>query len=140
MSMDLSTGKSRDHIISYNYFEERLFDCTTTNTSMPDAFFQSERKRKRPSTSSRGRGGDRNTSRGRGRGGARPQRQRDNDEDLSSEADAADLDNLDFRAGREDKAPSDDEVVDEDETAAEKRVRLAKGYLQKVRDQLEAGT
>lgn len=47
---------------------------------------------------------------------------------------------MDFRAGREEVAQGDDEVVDENETAAEKRVRLAKGYLAKVRRDMEAGT
>lgn len=34
---------------------------------------------------------------------------------------------------------SDEELVDENETAAEKRVRLAKGYLAKVREDMETG-
>lgn len=34
---------------------------------------------------------------------------------------------------------SDEELVDENETAAEKRIRLAKGYLAKVREDLETG-
>lgn len=46
---------------------------------------------------------------------------------------------MDFRAGREDVPLSDEEAIDEYETAAEKRVRLAKGYLNKVREDLEAG-
>ena len=46
---------------------------------------------------------------------------------------------MDFRAGREEIPLSDGEAVDENETAAEKRVRLAKGYLAKVREDLEAG-
>lgn len=46
---------------------------------------------------------------------------------------------MDFRANRGEITLSDDEVVDENETAAEKRVRLAKGYLAKVRQDMEAG-
>ena len=108
---------------------------------MGDSFFVSDKKRKRPS-----RGGS--FGRGRGRGGAArggrgegPSR-RDRDEDVSSaESDVggADFDTMDFRAGREDVLLSDNEAVDENETAAEKRVRLAKGYLAKVKQDLEAG-
>ena len=47
---------------------------------------------------------------------------------------------MDFRAGREDGPLSDGEIIDENETAAEKRVRLAKSYLAKVKQDLEAGT
>jgi ribosomal RNA-processing protein 9 len=46
---------------------------------------------------------------------------------------------MDFRAGRGEVAQSDDELIDQNETAAEKRVRLAKGYLNKVREEMEAG-
>lgn len=40
---------------------------------------------------------------------------------------------MDFRAGRGPITLNDDEFVDANETAAEKRVRLARGYLDKVR-------
>jgi ribosomal RNA-processing protein 9 len=46
---------------------------------------------------------------------------------------------MDFRAGREDGPRDDEDVVNENETAAEKRVRLARGYLAKVREEVEAG-
>lgn len=46
---------------------------------------------------------------------------------------------MDFRKGREDIPLDDEDIVDENETAAEKRVRLAKGYLAKVKDDLETG-
>lgn len=47
---------------------------------------------------------------------------------------------MDFRGdrGREDER-DDEDVIDENETAAEKRVRLARGYLRKVQDEVEAG-
>ncbi|OCF33789.1 ribosomal RNA-processing protein 9 [Kwoniella heveanensis BCC8398] len=121
---------------------------------MPDPFFQSEKKRKRPNRSGGERaGGPSSSSSGSsrplpyGKGQkARPQpysrKAVEKDENLSSDAEgeggAVDLDDMDFRAGREDVALSDDEVIDENETAAEKRVRLAKGYLAKVRDEVEA--
>lgn len=110
---------------------------------MSDSFFVSDKKRKRnpkagPSSGrGRGRGG---TTRGGGRDN-RPSRSV-RDEDVSSaESDVggADFDTMDFRAGREDIALSDGEAVDENETAAEKRVRLAKGYLAKVKQDLEDG-
>ena len=47
---------------------------------------------------------------------------------------------MDFRKGREEIPMEDDEIVDDNETAAEKRVRLAKGYLAKVKEDLETGT
>lgn len=101
---------------------------------MPDSFFQSDKKRKRapragPSTARRPSG--------------KPQRQprkEDNESIASGSGDERlDVDTYDFRQGRDGAALSDDEVVDENETAAEKRVRLAKGYLAKVRGELEAG-
>ena len=112
---------------------------------MPDAFFASEKKRKRPSrdgaSSSRGRGGSRGSRGSRGNSRAAPSR-RQHDSDVSegeSDAGAFDLDTVDFRQGRNETAQSDDDVIDEHETAAEKRVRLAKGYLAKVRSELAAG-
>lgn len=50
-----------------------------------------------------------------------------------------DLDDMDLRGdrAREDER-EDEDVVDENETAAEKRVRLARGYLRKVQDELDA--
>jgi ribosomal RNA-processing protein 9 len=50
-----------------------------------------------------------------------------------------DMDTLDFRAGRQDGPRDDVDIVDENETAAEKRIRLARGYLAKVREEVEAG-
>ena len=101
---------------------------------MPDSFFQSDKKRKRPRPSASSSQPRRTSKPGKT---SRPQQR---DEDLGSESDAGgeDVDALEFRAGREEHVLSDDEIVDQNETAAEKRVRLAKGYLAKVRTELEA--
>jgi ribosomal RNA-processing protein 9 len=45
---------------------------------------------------------------------------------------------MDFR-GDQNRDREDEEVIDENETGAEKRVRLARGYLKKVQDEVEAG-
>ncbi len=105
---------------------------------MPDSFFQYDKKRKRPSS---------NSSIARPRRPPAPRsvkkkpKSKARDEDLSSESggEPIDLDRIEFRAGREEGPIGDDEYVDENETAAEKRVRLAKGYLARVRDEVEAG-
>lgn len=97
--------------------------------TMPDAFFQSDKKRKR---SKPGRAGPSSNSRPKA-----PRRQ-EKDEELESSAGEEGVDDMDFRAGRggEDDM-SDGEAIDENETAAEKRVRMAKGYLAKVRKELQ---
>jgi hypothetical protein len=102
--------------------------CSNPNT-MPDAFFQSDKKRKR---SKPGRAGPSSNSRPKA-----PRRQ-EKDEELESSAGEEGVDDMDFRAGRggEDDM-SDGEAIDENETAAEKRVRMAKGYLAKVRKELQ---
>ena len=106
---------------------------------MPDSFFQSDKKRKRSKPGGGGRAGP--STRGKP---VRRQPQQEKDEDLSSGAEGegrnVELDDMDFRAGRggEDQF-SDDELIDENETAAEKRVRMAKGYLAKVRKEIEEG-
>ncbi|WWC68182.1 uncharacterized protein I206_102105 [Kwoniella pini CBS 10737] len=111
---------------------------------MPDPFFQSEKKRKRPNRAgpSRSNGGEgRPSPYGKGQK-SKPTKRAEKDEDLSSDAEGenggGDLDDMDFRAGREDVNYSDEELIDRNETAAEKRVRLAKGYLAKVRGEVEA--
>ncbi|WWD07391.1 hypothetical protein V865_005489 [Kwoniella europaea PYCC6329] len=111
---------------------------------MPDPFFQSEKKRKRTNRAgpSRSNGGEgRPLPYGKGQK-SKPSRRAEKDEELSSDAEGenggGDLDMMDFRAGREDVNFSDEELIDQNETAAEKRVRLAKGYLAKVRDEVEA--
>ena len=104
---------------------------------MPDSFFQSDKKRKRSRPGpSRPKGPSDRSSKPAPRSKPR-------DEDLSSDEEGRegpiDLDTMDFRAGREDVPMGDEEYVDENETAGEKRVRLAKGYLARVRDEVEAG-
>ncbi|GFZ51616.1 hypothetical protein JCM24511_09383 [Saitozyma sp. JCM 24511] len=120
---------------------------------MPDSFFQSDKKRKRPSRpgSTPGSGPSkqpyekpyRPAAYGKGqKPKGRSSRQSARDEDLSSDAEGegggVDLDDMDFRRGRNDDAMSDGGLIDEIETAAEKRVRLAKGYLAKVREEVAA--
>lgn len=100
---------------------------------MPDSFFQSDKKRKR---SKPGRAGPSTRS--------KPIRRQEKDENLSSDAEGegqhVELDDMDFRAGRKGEDQfSDEELIDENETAAEKRVRMAKGYLAKVRKEIEEG-
>ena len=102
---------------------------------MSDSFFQSDKKRKR----TRDRRPTSKLKFGR-KAAASNSRPKPRDEDLSESGDeAVDLDTIDFRAGRQEAGLNDHEYVDEYETGAEKRVRLAKGYLAKVRDELEAG-
>lgn len=101
---------------------------------MPDSFFQSDKKRKR---SKPGRAGP--STRGQ-----KPVKRVERDENLSSDAEGegqhVDLDDMDYRAGRNAEGQvSDDDLIDENETAAEKRVRMAKGYLAKVRKEIEDG-
>lgn len=103
---------------------------------MPDAFFKSDKKRKR----SRGgggpsRGGPRDDMPSRGRG----RKQQKEDEDLSETGDELDIDDMDFQKDRAPHIMSDDEFVDANETAAEKRVRLARGYLDKVARDVQQG-
>ena len=104
---------------------------------MPDSFFQSDKKRKRS------RPGPSRLKGPPDRSSKPVPRSKPRDEDLSSDEEGRegpiDLDTMDFRAGREDVPLGDEEYVDENETAGEKRVRLAKGYLARVRDEVEAG-
>lgn len=99
---------------------------------MPDAFFQSQKKRKRPNRA----GGS--SSRPAPRKPRAPR-----DEELASDDEGGagniEIDDMDFTAGRRPAALDDDEFVDTNETAAEKRVRLARGYLDKVRQDIEEG-
>ena len=127
---------------TYHYFCQ-LLRLHYPTYEMPDSFFQSDKKRKR----SKPGGGDRG---GGGRAGpssrSKPARRQpqEKDEDLSSGAEGegrnVELDDMDFRAGRGGVDQfDDDELIDENETAAEKRVRMAKGYLAKVRKEIEDG-
>ncbi|RXK39181.1 ribosomal RNA-processing protein 9 [Tremella mesenterica] len=102
---------------------------------MPDPFFQSDKKRKRtPRPNSTSRPGGNTKSRAK----TAPRRQRPSSDSSESDGGDFDLDTVDFRKGRDDDAISDEGYIDENETAAEKRVRLAKNYLSKVRTELEA--
>jgi ribosomal RNA-processing protein 9 len=100
---------------------------------MPKSFF-SIAKRKKPSGSARSNkrlpSFNQNAPSGR--------RQARDDSISGSDTEAVDFDGIDYRQGRNDAAREDDDLVDENETAAEKRVRLAKGYLAKVREEVEA--
>jgi hypothetical protein len=119
--------------------------------TMPDAFFQSDKKRKRPnrngaSSSTPNKPYEkpyRPAAYGKGQKPSRAPGRSNRDEEIESDAEGdqgGDLDSMDFRKNREEVALSDEEFQDENETAAEKRVRLAKGYLAKVRSEVEAGT
>jgi ribosomal RNA-processing protein 9 len=106
---------------------------------MPDSFFQLDKKRKRSKPGGGGGGGRAGPS-----SRSKPPRRQEKDEELESDAEGeganVDLDSMDFRAGRGDEdIHSDEELIDEHETAAEKRVRMAKGYLAKVRKELQEG-
>ena len=104
---------------------------------MPDSFFQTDKKRKRRLPSS-------STARPRKVVPSKPiskSKSKSRDEDLSSDSggEPLDIDTMDFRAGREEAPIGDEEYVDKNETAGEKRVRLAKGYLARVRNEVEEG-
>lgn len=106
---------------------------------MGDAFFKSDKKRKRRrnggGSGGPSRGGPRDDMPPRGRG----RKQQKEDEDLSETGDELDIDDMDFQKGRAPHIMSDDEFVDANETAAEKRVRLARGYLDKVARDVQQG-
>ena len=105
---------------------------------MPDSFFQSDKKRKRNPIGSSS--STRASQKPKGKYVSNS-KARSRDEDLSSASgdEPLDIDTMDFRAGRSTIPVVDDECNNENETAAEKRVRLAKGYLAKLRDEVEAG-
>ena len=101
-----------------------------------DSFFVSDKKRKRPTNKGL------NQKQSRPSSSAAPKR-KPKDEELSSgsEDDRGDLDALDFTrddvgvdATRYDSG--EEEELNRNETAGEKRIRLAKGYLNKVRDEV----
>ncbi len=113
--------------------------------TMPDSFFQSDKKRKRPSRGDNSRDTKKPYEKpfrpalyGKGGKTGSTSRSKSIDEDLSDDG-GVDLDTMDFRKGRNEEDISDEEFLDVNETAAEKRVRLARGYLEKVREEVEAG-
>lgn len=100
---------------------------------MVDSFFQSTKKRKRPSRSGGSSSGPRMPR------ASKDQVQAARDEELSSD-DGGGLEAIEDMDFQKDRAPhmmDDSEFVDANETAAEKRVRLARGYLDKVRREVE---
>jgi len=103
-----------------------------------DSFFQSDRKRKRPSN----KGPPTNQKQSRPSSSSAPKR-KSRDEELSSgsDDDRADLEGLDLtrddvgaNATRYDSG--EEEELNRNETAGEKRIRLAKGYLNKIKDEV----
>jgi len=157
--------KSTPLLLSLGRLDEGITDFAL---SMPDAFFVSNKSRKRkrndhgePSSSTKvqrtskppsKRGPPGNPSSSNQRGG-KPngfkskvkgkgkQRDEDGGSDVTSEDDelGGDIDDLDLRASDIDPNASGSDEEDELETAAEKRLRLAKLYLQSVKDGIAAG-
>ena len=120
--------------------------------TMPDAFFaKSTRKRKR-STSREGPSTSKKPARSQGKQqfasgtkGKKPasKQSRARDEELSDETydedDHGDVDDMDLRAPDVDPNAYESAEEDEDETPAEKRLRLAKLYLDGVKQGLGLG-
>ncbi|KAI0037031.1 WD40 repeat-like protein [Vararia minispora EC-137] len=110
---------------------------------MPDSFFATKtRKRKRdadsasgPKKSARKNDGSRKAITGQPK--LRKGRTRAADEELGSEGSSGDVDDMDLRAQEFDSNESGEE--DEDETPAEKRLRLAKLYLESIKEGLAEG-
>jgi ribosomal RNA-processing protein 9 len=95
---------------------------------MPDAFFVNSKKRKRGLSSTNGPLKKSKASTSQSRKGRR-------DEELSaSGSDGGGIDDMDLRAEEIDEHASGDE--DLEETVAEKRLRLAKLYLEGVKNEL----
>ena len=120
---------------------------------MPDAFFQNNKNRKRkrsasgdrsgPSTSKKPTraAGKSQSTRGK-RPSAAPSKHNARDEELSDETNdegGTDLDDMDLRAPDVDPNAYESAEEDEDETPAEKRLRLAKLYLEGVKEGLGLG-
>ncbi|KAF8513738.1 WD40 repeat-like protein [Hysterangium stoloniferum] len=110
---------------------------------MPDAFFASSKKRKRLLQGGGSRGG---TSSGASRKAARTKNHaqgkkpasKKRDEELESDGSGSDIDDMDLRAEAVDSQASDTEEL-RNETPAEKRLRLAKIYLESVKEGLAEG-
>lgn len=129
-------------------FEQKLsraiFAVVTSNNSthtstMVDSFFQSNKKRKRSSRGG-GRGGEGSSGPSRMPRASKEQVKTARDEELSSDDGDGGMEAIDDMDFQKDRAPhmlDDAEFVDANETAAEKRVRLARGYLDKVRREVE---
>lgn len=120
---------------------------------MPDAFFASSknRKRKRPTTRDDGPSTSKKAARGvnakggKGRKSEPPAKKKRSagDEELSDEthddADREGIDEMDLRAPDVDPNAYDSGEEDEDETPAEKRLRLARLYIDSVKQGLSLG-
>ena len=119
---------------------------------MPDAFFQNNKTRKRKRSTPAGEGPSTSKKPGRvaGKGlkgkkaGPAPAKSKRNarDEELSDETNdegGTDVDDMDLRAPDVDPNAYESAEEDEDETPAEKRLRLAKLYLEGVKEGLGLG-
>lgn len=95
---------------------------------MPDAFFASSKKRKRASSLTKG------PSKKPKASTSQPRKRRRDEELSESGEDGGDIDDMDLRADEIDEHASGEE--DLDETVAEKRLRLAKLYLDSVKNEL----
>lgn len=124
------------------YVNQKFLFCSIIAfATMPDAFFAStSKKRKRPLQTS----SSHKTSRTKNVKGAaikksiqQPKVLR-RDEELDSDATHTDIDDLDLRASDVDPAESDGEE-NANETPAAKRLRLAKIYLEGVKEELTLG-
>ncbi|KIJ33535.1 hypothetical protein M422DRAFT_183156 [Sphaerobolus stellatus SS14] len=105
---------------------------------MPDAFFASTKKRKRPSQGG-GSGPQRKTARTKGKPAPARPKKNVRDEELESEGGSGeDIDDLDLRASEVDENESDREEY-KHETPAEKRLRLAKIYLESLKEGMATG-
>lgn len=105
---------------------------------MPDAFFANSKKRKRPQGNARSSGKYTVNKLTKTKGPQQREPKRRNDEELSggSQSDVADLD---LRASDVDPNESDKEEY-ANETPAEKRLRLAKVYLDTVKEDIALGS
>lgn len=94
-------------------------------------FFRASKSSSKPSSSSRGLTGNANTN------GTTKRRHADEelDSDRTDDDEAGGIDDLDLRADDEPEGSGDEDVV---ETPAEKRLRLAKMYLESVKEGLGA--
>lgn len=99
---------------------------------MPDSFFTSSKSRKRKRTDS--------GAKKRVNPAQKKSKRKAADEELSDHTDDDHgIDGLDLRAGRDDELPASGEEEDS-ETPAQKRLRLAKLYLESVKDDLGLST
>lgn len=120
---------------------------STRHSTMPDAFFATSKKRKRsvskgsvrPSSSKPAKLARTSNGRAKPAAGTKPRKKALDEELESDQTDEGngDVDDIDLRASDGDPGASGSE--DEDETPAEKRLRLAKLYLESVKEGLAEG-